>query len=169
MSWIFRKGFADLCKALSRGGAFLVVQDENGRPNPMTIGWAQAGFMWGQPIMTVLVRPSRYTHASLENAAHFSVCVPARGELKKELAFCGSKSGRDYDKIRACGMTLKDGAVKGLKYLDGCALVYQCELAGKTELKRETLPAAALAAFYPGHEAPHTLYFGKIIKADKFK
>ncbi len=165
----YTENFDGLCEALEGAGAFLVVEDKHGRVNTMTIGWAQVGFIWGQPIMTVLVRPSRYTHTSLKNATHFSVCVPKRGELKKELAFCGSKSGRDYDKIRACAMTLKEGAEKGLKYLDGCALVYQCGIYGKTELKRETMPAPALAAYYPGHDAPHTLYFGKIIKAEKFQ
>ncbi|OGR45027.1 MAG: hypothetical protein A2X35_06435 [Elusimicrobia bacterium GWA2_61_42] len=161
--------FEKLCEALEGAGAFLVVEDRIGRVNAMTIGWAQAGVIWGQPIMTVLVRPSRHTHALLENATHFSVCVPRRGELKKELAFCGSKSGRDYDKIRACALTLKEGVEKKLKYLAGCELVYQCELSGKTELKRETLAPADLAKYYPGHDAPHTLYFGKILKAEKFQ
>ena len=33
--------------ALSRDGALLVSLDESGRPNPMTIGWATAGVIWG--------------------------------------------------------------------------------------------------------------------------
>jgi flavin reductase (DIM6/NTAB) family NADH-FMN oxidoreductase RutF len=159
--------FDRLCGALEGAGAFLVVEDRIGRVNAMTIGWAQAGVIWGWPMMTVLVRPSRHTHLLLENAAHFSVCVPRPGELKKELAFCGSKSGRDYDKIRVCGLALKEGLVKNIKYLDGCELVYQCEISGKTELKRETLPPAAIERYYPGHDAPHTLYFGRILKAEK--
>ncbi|MDO8804133.1 MAG: flavin reductase [Elusimicrobiota bacterium] len=161
--------FDKLCEGLEGAGAFLVVENKKGRVNVMTIGWAQAGIIWGEPIMTVFVRPSRYTHSVLESAAHFSVCVPRRGEMKKELAFCGTKSGRDYDKIRACALKLKEGAVKGLKYLDGCGLVYQCEIYGRTDLKRETLSAEALEKYYPGADAPHTLYFGKIIKAEQFK
>ena len=158
--------FDKFCGALEGAGAFLVVEDGKGRVNAMTIGWAQAGVIWGQPVMTVLVRPSRYTHSLLENAARFSVCVPRRGEMEKELAFCGTKSGREYDKIRACALKLKEGLVKDLKYIDGCGLVYQCEIYGRTALKRETLSAAALEKYYPGADAPHTLYFGKILQAE---
>ena len=164
----YSKNFDKLCGALEGSGAFLVAENKHGRVNAMTIGWAQAGFMWGEPVLTVLVRPSRYTHALLEGATHFSVCVPRTGELSKELAFCGSKSGRDYDKVRACGMKLKDGAVKGVKYLDGCALVYQCELRGSAALKRETIGREELERYYPAADAPHTLFFGKILKAEQF-
>ncbi|MHB0996158.1 MAG: flavin reductase family protein [Elusimicrobiales bacterium] len=161
--------FNELCGAMEGAGAFLVVEDAKGRVNTMTIGWAQLGVIWGEPIMSVLVRPSRHTYSLLETAAHFCVCVPRPGELKKELAFCGSKSGREYDKIRACGLKLKDGAGKGLKYIDGCALVYQCALYGRAALPRGGLAPEALKKYYGPAETPHTLYFGKVIKAEHFK
>ncbi|OGR63526.1 MAG: hypothetical protein A2X31_04890 [Elusimicrobia bacterium GWB2_63_22] len=161
--------FKELCAALEGAGAFLVVEDAKGRVNAMTIGWAQLGVIWGEPIMSVLVRPSRHTFDMLKTATHFSVCVPRSGELKKELAFCGTKSGREYDKLRVCGLKLKDGAVKGVKYLDGCALVYQCAMYGASGLSREALSPQALAKYYQPGEVPHTLYFGKIIKAEHFK
>jgi flavin reductase (DIM6/NTAB) family NADH-FMN oxidoreductase RutF len=160
--------FGRLCEALEGAGAFLVAEDKIGRVNVMTIGWAQVGVTWGLPIMTVMVRPSRHTHSVLENAANFSVCVPRLGELKKELAYCGTKSGRDYDKVRVCGLKLKEGAAPRLKYLDDCELVYQCELYGKNRLVREALAPGALGKYYPEMDAPHTLYFGKILKAEKF-
>ncbi|HAN05381.1 MAG TPA: flavin reductase [Elusimicrobia bacterium] len=159
--------FKELCEALEGAGAFLVVADKKGRVNLMTIGWAQIGVVWGQPVLTVLVRPSRHTHALLEDASRFSVCVPRRGELKKELAFCGTKSGRDYDKARACALTLKEGE-PGVKYIDGCALVYQCEILGRTTLAGGKTAPSVLERYYSGDDAPHTLCFGKVLKAEKF-
>jgi flavin reductase (DIM6/NTAB) family NADH-FMN oxidoreductase RutF len=164
---LYHEHFDRLCAALEGPGAFLVAAGGEGRVNAMTIGWAQLGVIWGQPVLTVLVRPSRYTHALLERASGFSVCAPRRGELTGELAFCGSKSGRDYDKVRACGLRLREG-LGGVKYLDGCAVVYQCAILGKTSLVRETLGRAELEKYYPGADAPHTLYFGKILKAESF-
>ncbi len=165
----YNEHFDKFCGAMEGAGAFLVVEDDKGRVNVMTIGWAQLGIIWGLPILTVLVRPSRFTHTMLEKAAHFSVCVPRSGEMKKELAFCGSKSGRDYDKVRACALKVLEGSVKGLKYLDGCELVYQCEIYGRHALEREALGSGTLSKYYPGVETPHTLYFGKILKAESFK
>lgn len=164
----YDKNFEKLCGALEGPGAFLVVEDKRGRVNAMTIGWAQVGVIWGEPVMTVLVRPSRHTHPMLENSGHFSVCVPKRGEMKKELAFCGSKSGRDYDKIRACALKLKGGK-PGVKYIDGCALVYQCEILARTDLVRGKIGAEPLKKYYPAGETLHTLYFGKILKAESFE
>lgn len=160
--------FGKLCEALEGSGAFLVVEDKKGRVNVMTIGWAQLGVIWGEPVMTVLVRPSRHTHSLLEKAAHFSVCVPRRGALKKELAFCGTKSGREYDKARACALRLKDGK-PGIKYIEGCELVYQCEILAKTDLAREKIGAGPLGKYYPPDDPPHTLYFGKVLKAESFE
>ena len=163
----YHDNFDKLCGALEGNGAFLVVEDGGGRVNAMTIGWAQLGVVWGEPILTVLVRPSRHTHSLLRTAAGFTVCVPRRGELKKELAYCGSKSGREYDKIRACGLKLGAGAAPGLKVIEGCGLVYQCEMYGTAQMRRETTAAPALGKYYPGADAPHTLFFGRIVKAEE--
>ena len=165
----YSDNFDRLCEAMEGPGAFLVVEDKKGRVNVMTIGWVQEGVIWGEPILSVLVRPVRHTYSMMENAAYFSVCVPRRGEMKKELAFCGTKSGREYDKVRACALKLKEGVVKDLKYIEGCGLVYQCEMFGKTDLKGEGRPAATLKKYYAADEKPHTLYFGKILKAEQHK
>jgi hypothetical protein len=54
-----------------------------------------------------------------------------------------------------------------VKYIEGAELVYQCELLGHSELNAENLPAAIRGRYYPAGDA-HTLYFGKIIKAETF-
>jgi len=159
--------FDKLCEALEGAGAFLVVADKKSRVNIMTVGWAQAGFIWGTRLLSVLVRPSRHTHALLSHASHFSVCVPPAGAMKKELAYCGTKSGREYDKARACGLMLREGEVKDMKYIEGSALVYQCELFGSAGLETVNLPAAVKERYYPDGDV-HTLYFGKIIRAENF-
>ena len=77
-------------------GAFLTAGGEAW--NPMTIGWAQFGVVWGKPVMSVLVRKSRFTYGLMEQSSVFTVSVPHTKELAKELAFCGSRSGRDVNK-----------------------------------------------------------------------
>ena len=155
-----------LCEALEDSGALLVVLDNKKRLNAMTIGWAQTGIIWGKPVMTVLVRPSRYSHELLENARYFSVCVPVSGGWKKELAFCGSKSGRDYDKLRACSLKTKDGSKPGVKLIEGAALSYECEILSKAKMPSSALPEEIRKKYYPAGDS-HTLYFGEIIKIRK--
>ena len=64
-------------------GAFLNVS-HGGRDNTMTIGWGSLGVVWGKPVFSVLVRPSRYTFDLLEASGEFSVCC--------SLAFCANCS-----------------------------------------------------------------------------
>lgn len=95
----YRALLDETCGQLPKG-AFLMVDG-----NPMTIGWAQFGVIWGRPVCTVFVRHSRHTHALLEKSNVFTVSVPAAGTMREALAYCGSHSGRDGDKLaglRAC-------------------------------------------------------------------
>ena len=71
--------------------------------NTMTIGWCQLGRLWNQPVCTVFVRPERYTYQFMERHSHFTISVLPE-EMKSITALCGSRSGRDIDKIKACGL-----------------------------------------------------------------
>jgi flavin reductase (DIM6/NTAB) family NADH-FMN oxidoreductase RutF len=63
--------------------------------------------MWKKPIMTVMVRKSRFTHHIIENASSFTVSIP-RDDLGEVLNFCGTKSGRDFDKFKECKLSVQD-------------------------------------------------------------
>ncbi|NMB08592.1 MAG: flavin reductase family protein, partial [Tissierellia bacterium] len=93
-------------KSLEERGAFLTVKDNENRVNTMTIGWGNIGYEWGRPVFIVLVRESRYTHELLENAKDFTVSIPLDNKMNKALGYCGSKSGRDYDKFKECDLNI---------------------------------------------------------------
>ena len=160
------ENFERLCKALGNGGVFLAATGEDDKTNIMTIGWAQVGIIWGKPVMTVLVRPSRYTHGFIEKAGYFTVCVPPEGTMRKELAFCGSKSGRDHDKVMECGLSLTEGALKGVKYIAGSELVYECKTLERTQVLPATLAQSVKETFYAAGDY-HTVYLGEIISVHK--
>jgi flavin reductase (DIM6/NTAB) family NADH-FMN oxidoreductase RutF len=119
--------------ALSSGGVFLVAKDSDGRANPMTIGWAQVGIVWSLPVMTVLVRESRYTHGCVTASNAFSVSVPKPGELREALALCGSKSGRDIDKAAEAGLTFMPAREIDTPIIEGCGLHYECRIIARTQ------------------------------------
>ncbi|MCG4586306.1 flavin reductase, partial [Anaerosalibacter bizertensis] len=84
-------------------GAFLTVKSGD-EVNTMTIGWGNIGVIWSMPIFTVAVRYSRHTYNLLENSDEFTVSIPIKIDMKKELAFCGTKSGRDVNKFKECNL-----------------------------------------------------------------
>ncbi len=75
--------------------------------NTMTVSWGGIGELWGKDVCFVFVRPQRYTYEFMEKNDYFSLSFFG-GEHKKELGVCGSKSGRDIDKMEATGFTPVD-------------------------------------------------------------
>lgn len=62
-------------------GAFLTTTVD-GVINTMTIAWGSLGFMWGKPIFTAMVRPSRFTYELLEKSGEFTVSIPFKDMSK---------------------------------------------------------------------------------------
>ena len=103
----------------------LLTAGDREKCNTMTIGWCQLGSLWSIPVCTVFVRPERYTYQFMEESRYFTVSVLPE-EAKAITAYCGTKSGRDTDKIKDCGLTLRadiapvPAAVGGvIVFLDG--------------------------------------------------
>ena len=72
--------------------------------NTMTVSWGGIGELWNKDVCFVFVRPQRYTYEFIEKNDYFSLSFFG-GEYKKELGICGSKSGRDIDKMLETGFT----------------------------------------------------------------
>lgn len=72
--------------------------------NTMTVSWGGIGELWNKDVCFVFVRPQRYTYEFMEKNDYFSLSFFG-GDYKKELGICGSKSGRDIDKIEETGFS----------------------------------------------------------------
>ncbi|MFH1727040.1 MAG: flavin reductase family protein [Pseudomonadota bacterium] len=154
--------FDKFCCALNKGGLFLVVNDPDGKPNPMTIGWATIGTIWYKPIMTVLVRPSRHTFSLIEKNENFTVCVPGEDKLNEELAFCGTKSGRDFDKVKECNFEMEKGRLENTSIIKGCQIFYECKTVHKNDVLKPELESNIISKYYPEGDF-HRIYYGEIV------
>ena len=150
-------------KALARikKGAFLTVKAEEDL-NTMTIGWATLGFVWTKPIFMVAVRDSRFTFGIMERASDFTVSVPMT-DMNDEVMFCGTKSGRDYDKFNECG--IKAGAAKKTfsPIIETPGIHFECKIVFKSAMDPTLLDAEYDEKLYPEKDY-HTLYFGEILE-----
>ena len=142
-----------------KSGAFLTVRDGQ-RLNTMTIGWATIGFCWRKPVFMVAVRDSRHTFTIIEDAADFTVSVPA-GNMKEEIMYCGTKSGRDGNKFEACGLKVAPGQSVDSPVIDVPGIHIECRIVFKSAMDPAHL-VGDLAPLYPEKDY-HTLYFGEIV------
>jgi len=157
----------DTLAQLPDNGVFLTT---GATPNVMTISWGQWGHIWGRPILTVLVRQTRYTHELLEKSGLFTVSVPRLNEFTAELAHCGAVSGRDENKIATQGLSLLPARAGGVPGIAGCGQYFECRTVFRAESDLDLMEKAARSAYYPPTQAmpggdSHTIYFGEILAA----
>jgi len=146
-------------RILENPGALLVAGKE--KPNPMTIGWGTVGIIWGKPIFIVLVRPSRYTHSLMENWPEFTVNIPSP-DLDKVVNFCGTRSGRNMDKVAKCRLTLEPGHKVSVPSIAECPIHYECRTVHKNNVIPAELDRGIVSDCYPTGDF-HTLYYGEIL------
>ncbi len=152
------KDFHITAERMADKGVLLVTGKEG---NPMTIGWGQLGVVWGKPVFTVMVRPSRYSYELINNIVEFSVNVMPEG-YGKILGICGSKSGRDTDKLTLCGLNLHEGDSIDIPGLSGAEVVYECRTIHTNDLVPASLPAELRMRYYPQDDF-HSFYFGEVM------
>ena len=142
-------------------GLLLVTAGKDGKPNAMAIGWGVIGFIWGKPIFTVLVRPSRYTYRLLEESDSFTVCVPARAHTQI-VTFCGTKSGRDHDKFKECDLEVLPSLRVSAPGIAGFPLIYECRIVHTNDVIPANLAEEIKSSAYPKGDF-HRLYYGEIM------
>ena len=100
----------------------------------MTASWEHLGCLCGHndPTAVVYLRPSRYTKEFVDREDNFTICVMDKS-FKKQMAYLGSVSGRDEDKIGKAGLTpvYADNTV----YFEEAKLVLVCKKLYQSELQ----------------------------------
>lgn len=156
-----------VCKAMPRG--ILLTTKADGKVNTMTIGWGHIGIEWGKPIFVAYVRESRYTKQMLEANGEFTVNVPMGSIDGKILGYCGTKSGRDTDKIADLGLTLEAPEVISVPGIQQLPLTLECKVIYKQKQDLSAIPENILTRYYPadetGYQDYHYAYYGEIVSA----
>lgn len=143
-------------------GAFLTVKDGD-QLNTMTIGWGSIGYMWNKPVFIAMVRYSRHTFDLIEKAQDFTVSYPLNGQLKEALKFCGTKSGRDMDKIKECSLKLSPGNKVNTPIIEDCDLHFECKIIYSQPMDEQQLAKEIRDRAYPQGDY-HMMYFGEILE-----
>lgn len=162
----------EIMTALSKG--VLLTTKAGDKVNSMTISWGMLGVEWAKPIFITVVRESRFTKELLEQNGEFTINIPI-GEYDKQITgVCGSKSGRNMDKIKELNLTLEDPekiSVPGIKELP---LTLECRVVYKQAQDPEAISEEDRKKHYP-QDVPsdyclancdyHIAYYGEIVDA----
>ena len=161
-----------ICESMRRG--ILLTTKSNEKVNTMTIGWGTIGIEWGRPIFVAYIRIGRHTRQMLDESGEFTVNIPYGEVNSKILGFCGTKSGRDTDKIHEMGLDLVDSSVVDVPGIRQFPLTLECKVLSQKVQNIPILPDAIQHRYYPQgidgsdpgkNEDFHVAYYGEIVNA----
>ena len=142
----------------------LVTAGDKDKFNTMTASWGGVGVLWNTDVAFTFIRDSRYTIEFMDNSEYYTLSF-FNGKFMKELAFCGTNSGRDVDKISATGFTPVHD--ENITYFEQAELVLVCKKVYKQKMTPECfIDKSILDKTYPTKDW-HEMFVGKIVSVLK--
>lgn len=137
----------------------LVTSGSKDKFNSMTISWGSMGTLWHKPIVTIYVRPDRYTFNFLKKHDIFTISFYDE-KYKKELGIMGRKSGRDIDKVKEINFS-PVYLENGITYMEAYQTIV-CKKIYVQQIDKNNIPDFALKLYDEGAEA-HYIIIGEVI------
>lgn len=140
---------------------------ENGF-NTMTASWGCIGWLWNKPVAVIFIRPERHTHDFVEQNDFVTLSFLGNSDEARAIYnFCGSKSGRDCDKVKETGLKPVETDLGNIAY-EQARITLECRKLYKDRIKPDSFIDPTLAKWYgekPGNY--HDVYILEIVNAYK--
>ncbi len=147
----------------SIGKEWMLVTAGNKRKfNTMTASWGGVGFLWNKPVVFVFIRPERYTYGFMEEEERFTLSFLG-SENQRIHKICGTKSGREVDKIKETGLLPLFTGQGGVTF-EQSRLTLECKKLYATDLNPEAfIDKHLLQQWYGGEQGGiHRMYIAEI-------
>ena len=139
----------------------LITARDGEKVNAMTASWGALGELWHKPVAIGFVRPQRHTFGLTENEERVTLAFLDE-EYRDALKLCGTKSGRDMDKLAASGLTSFD--CEGVPAISESKLILVVRKLYADYLKEECFVDQNVLVNYPNKDY-HRVYVWEIQKA----
>jgi|YNPMSStandDraft_1061717.scaffolds.fasta_scaffold06205_6 flavin reductase (DIM6/NTAB) family NADH-FMN oxidoreductase RutF len=139
--------------------------------NIMTASWMSFGILWNYPVVNIYIRPTRYTYNLIEKNDFFSVSF-FNDNYNDKLKFCGTKSGRNINKVKECdfNLILKDFFIdrnKSFKFpiIKEAEIIFICQKIYFQDIDKNNFLIPEINKNY--NNDYHRCYIGKILTVFK--
>ncbi|MBN1809033.1 MAG: flavin reductase family protein [Planctomycetes bacterium] len=125
--------------------AWAVTWDEqNSRPDIIVLGWAMPTSN-KPPMLAVSIAFTRHSHKLLAETGEFVLAFPSV-DMAAATTLCGTKSGRDTDKMAECGLRALPASRVRPPLIDGCPACFECIVRGRLDTGDHTVFAGEVVA-----------------------
>lgn len=133
-----------------------IAKDENGKANPVTIGWSCI-VSGSPPMLAIALAPKRHSLKAIRHSKCFTLVFPS-SEMAAEALFFGTRSGRDVDKLAASGSKVRDTVEIDSVILDDAAANFECVLENELVAGDHVLIIGKVVASHMNTEKKERLY-----------
>ena len=138
----------------------LITAGNNDKFNMMTASWGGIGFLYQKPVAFCFINPARYTYQLMENNDTYTLTFYTEA-YRDALKYCGSKSGKDVDKVKGSGLT-PITTPTGSKAFSQAWLIVECRKMVSQSLTPESIADKSIKGEWAGKQM-HKMFIGEII------
>ena len=119
--------------------------DKNGQPNALGVSWVTRTSF--EPLLILIsIDHRRYSHEGIRMHKEFVLNYPSDDQAEAAW-ICGTRSGRDGDKIKLAGLKLIDSKAVSVPTIDGVTVAFECKVIDQFET------------------GDHTVFVGQVVRA----
>lgn len=145
----------------------LVTAGNRNHFNTMTASWGAMGELWGKDAAFIFIRESRYTFGFLQEYSCFTLSFfPV--ENREALKICGTRSGRDTDKVKEAGLEVIPSPTGNISF-GQARMIVECRKMFVQKMDRGNLIPEYASSINPRYYTPedpadHYMFVGEILK-----
>lgn len=115
----------------------MVTVGDGERMDIVTLAWV--GMVNSEPpLVSISIRPDRYSHEILTQTGDFVINIPSEGQLRA-VDHCGTVSGRALDKFSAADLTPVPASIVKAPRIHECPVNIECKVVAQHELGTHTM------------------------------
>ena len=138
----------------------LITAGNKGKFNMMTASWGGFGILYNKPVAICFVNPARYTYSIMEGSDTFTLTFYTEA-YRDALQYCGTKSGRDEDKVKGSGLTPME-TENGAMAFSQAWMVIECRKMLSQSLSPDAI-ADPVEKAKRAAQPMHKMYIGEIL------
>ncbi len=114
-----------------------IMETPEGKHNLITLEWFMRTSI-NPPMLAISIGHTRYSYECLQNTKSFNLCYPST-EMIEAVKICGSKSGRDIDKLKEINEPYFPGRYRKVPILKNAVANFECELVSQVRSGDHTI------------------------------
>ena len=138
----------------------LITAGNREKFNMMTASWGGFGILYNKPVAICFINPARYTYSIIEGSDTFTLTFYTEA-YRDALQYCGTKSGRDEDKVKGSGLTPME-TQSGAMAFSQAWMVVECRKMLSQSLSPDAIADPAERAKRAA-QPMHKMYIGEIL------